>query len=70
MAMVSNHGNSPPRAMLAEAISSELMRQAQQGATRIDVEALVDVIKEVVDRPMASADKGKRPEELNATNDD
>lgn len=65
MAMVS-HDIAPSREMLAEVIAGEL---ARQGARQVDIEALVDVIKAVIDRP-AEPSEGRRPEELNATNDD
>ncbi|WP_035102076.1 hypothetical protein [Devosia sp. LC5] len=60
-----------PRAVLAEAISDELDRQARQGAQRVDVTALVEVIESLLQAHAAPpADEGRRPEELNATNDD
>lgn len=65
MAMVS-HDGAPSREILAEAIAGEL---ARQGARQVDVEALVDVIRAVIDRP-AEPSEGRRPEDLNATNDD
>jgi hypothetical protein len=59
------------RETLAGVISAELDRQAHEGAHRIDVPALAEAIEAViepeVDGPPA---EGKRPDELNSTNDD
>jgi hypothetical protein len=57
------------RQAIATAISAELERQAMAGAGRVDVEALATAIDEALD-PVAPASEGKRPDELNATNDD
>ena len=57
------------RQAIATAISAELERQALAGAGRVDVEALATAIDEALD-PVAPASEGKRPDELNATNDD
>ncbi|UXN74133.1 hypothetical protein N8D56_02265 [Devosia sp. A8/3-2] len=68
MAMASVQDNRVPRAASAEAISDELERQ---GAQRVDVTAPVDVIETLLQAHAAPpADEGRRPEELNATNDD
>lgn len=57
------------RQVIATAIAGELERQARDGAARVDVEALAGAIEAALtaDVPLA---EGKRPEELNATNDD
>ena len=57
------------RLTITSALSDELERQAQAGATRIDIEALAEAVETALepDRPVA---EGKRPSELNATNDD
>jgi hypothetical protein len=57
------------RQAIATAISAELERQAMAGAARIDVEALAAAVEEALD-PAPPANEGKRPSELNATNDD
>lgn len=56
------------RQAIATAISAELERQALAGAARVDVEALASAIEEALDPP-PPANEGKRPFELNATND-
>ena len=57
------------RLAITTALSEELERQAQSGATRIDIEALAEAVETALetDPPIA---EGKRPSELNATNDD
>ncbi len=57
------------RQAIATAIAAELERQAREGASRIDIDALAAAIDDALapDLPLA---EGKRPEELNATNDD
>jgi metal-dependent amidase/aminoacylase/carboxypeptidase family protein len=57
------------RQAIATAIAAELERQARDGALRIDIDALAAAIDDALapDLPVA---EGKRPEELNATNDD
>jgi hypothetical protein len=57
------------RQAIATAISAELERQAMAGAARIDVEALAAAVEEALD-PAPPASEGRRPSELNATNDD
>ncbi|QDZ12516.1 hypothetical protein [Devosia ginsengisoli] len=57
------------RQAIATAIKAELERQAQNGAVRIDVEALAEAIDIALDPP-APAGEGRHPDELNATNDD
>ena len=56
------------RQAIATAIAAELERQARAGASRIDVDALAGAIDEMLDPP-PPASEGKRPYELNATND-
>lgn len=57
------------RQAIATAIKAELERQAQNGAVRIDVDALAEAIDIALDPP-APAGEGRHPDELNATNDD
>lgn len=57
------------RAAIREAISAELERQALDGAVRIDVEALAAAVEAALEPP-APPVEGRRPEDLNATNDD
>lgn len=54
---------------IVTALSAEIERQAQSGASRIDVEALASAVGLALD-PAPPASEGKRPSELNATNDD
>lgn len=72
MAMASEPG--PERRERIEAvIVAELERQAAAGAARIDVAAMAAAIEAalVAGEPAEPAlDDGRRPEELNATNDD
>lgn len=67
MAMASE-GDSRRQA-IATAITTELDRQSKAGAPRVDVDALAQAIELALD-PVAPASEGKRPGELNATNDD
>jgi len=64
---------------IVEVISSELDRQAHDGANRIDVPALAEAIEQVLEEdgtaaPTPAEDappaEGKHPDDLNATNDD
>lgn len=57
------------RQAIATALAAELERQAQAGASRIDVEALAEAVEVALD-PAVPQSEGKRPSELNATNDD
>jgi hypothetical protein len=57
------------RQALVTALAAELERQAQSGASRIDVDALALAVDLALD-PAPPAAEGKRPAELNATNDD
>ena len=54
------------REAIAVALAAELDRQ---GAASLDVEALVDAVEQGLGAAQ-SADEGKRPNELNSTNDD
>ena len=57
--------------VLTDVISAELDRQAHEGAHRVDVPALAEAIEAVIEpTPDAPPAEGKRPEDLNATNDD
>ena len=61
------------RRTIAGIISAELERQAREGAMRIDVNALAGAIDEGInpDEPFNSfMAEGRRPQDLNATNDD
>ncbi|UYN99072.1 MAG: hypothetical protein KIT02_14230 [Devosia sp.] len=51
------------------ALTAELERQAQAGASRIDVEALAGAVETAID-PAPPLSEGRSPDELNATNDD
>lgn len=57
------------RAAIATALAAELQRQAELGAARIDVEALAEAVEAALGNS-APYVEGKRPEQLNATNDD
>lgn len=57
------------RQAIATALAAEIERQAQTGASRIDVDALAEAVDMALD-PVPPASEGKRPAELNATNDD
>ncbi|KRA43136.1 hypothetical protein ASD80_07725 [Devosia sp. Root635] len=57
------------RQAIATAIRAELERQAQNGAVRIDVDALAKAIDIALD-PSSPDGEGRHPDELNATNDD
>lgn len=67
MAMDSDEG--VRRQAIATAIAAELDRQTREGATRVDIEALAEAIDIALD-PVPPVSEGKRPQELNATNDD
>ncbi|MCZ4347940.1 hypothetical protein PSC71_06535 [Devosia sp. J2-20] len=54
---------------IATALAAELQRQADSGSSRIDVEALASAVDDALD-PGAPIAEGKRPAELNSTNDD
>ena len=56
------------RTAIATAITAELQRQAEEGAQRIDVDALADAVLHVLD-PVPPVSEGQRPEELNSSND-
>jgi hypothetical protein len=57
------------RQAIATAISAELERQALDGASRVDIEALAEAVDVALD-PVLPVSEGKRPQDLNATNDD
>lgn len=57
------------RSVIAAAITAELARQADEGTTGFDVEAIATAVEAALDAP-ERIDEGKRPNELNATNDD
>ena len=54
------------RQAIATAIAAELARQGQDG---VDIDALSQAVELALD-PAPPAAEGKRPNELNATNDD
>jgi hypothetical protein len=54
---------------ITTALSEEMDRQAKAGASRIDVDALAEAVEQAIE-PTPPASEGKRPSELNATNDD
>ncbi|SFV38380.1 hypothetical protein SAMN05216456_3387 [Devosia crocina] len=56
------------RTAIATAITAELQRQADLGAQRIDVEALAEAVMNALD-PVPPMSEGRRPEELNSSND-
>jgi hypothetical protein len=72
--MASEPGPGPERRQRIEAvIAAELQRQAASGAARIDVGAMASAIDAALaaEEPSEPAlDDGRRPDELNATNDD
>ena len=57
------------RQAIATAITAELERQAKDGEPRVNIEALAQAVDIALD-PVPPASEGKRPGELNATNDD
>ncbi len=57
------------RQAIATALSAEMERQAATGASRMDIEALAEAVDHALD-PTPPVSEGKRPSELNATNDD
>lgn len=57
------------QAVIAKAITGELELQAHDGAMQVDVEALAAAIDKALDGHVPVAE-GKRPDDLNATNDD
>jgi len=61
------------RALIETVIAAELERQALDGAQRIDVAAMAEAIEAALaatEPAEPGYDDGRRPEELNATNDD
>ena len=79
MGITSATGGADRHEHIVEVISSELDRQAHDGAIRIDVPALAEAIESVLEDdeddapapvPEAPPAEGKRPDDLNATNDD
>ena len=57
------------RQAIVTAISAELERQARAGEPRVDIESLALAVEQALE-PSAPANEGRRPDELNATNDD
>lgn len=56
------------RLAVVAAISAEIQRQAVAGEQRIDIEKLADAVLNALD-PQAPVAEGRRPEELNSSND-
>ena len=54
---------------IATAIGAELERQSRTGAVRIDIEAMTAAVERAL-APSPAGREGKRPADLNATNDD
>ncbi len=57
------------RQAIVTAITAELERQAKDGEPRVNVEAMAEAIDIALD-PVPPLSEGKRPAELNSTNDD
>ena len=57
------------RDAIVAAITAELDRQAREGVARVDVNALAEAVDMACENH-APPDEGRRPEDLNATNDD
>ncbi|WEK03841.1 MAG: hypothetical protein P0Y65_16850 [Candidatus Devosia phytovorans] len=57
------------RQSIVTAITAELERQAKDGEARVNVDALAEAI-DIALEPVPPTAEGKRPYELNATNDD
>lgn len=57
------------RQAIATAMTAEIERQASTGATRMDIEALAEAVDTALE-PVPPASEGRRPADLNATNDD
>ncbi|MBE7734020.1 hypothetical protein [Devosia faecipullorum] len=53
---------------IATALGGELQRQADTGASRIDVEALAEAVEKAL-APSQPLSEGTKPSELNAGND-
>lgn len=53
---------------IVAALTAELSRQSPEAAKTLDIAALAAAVDAAVD-PQPSALEGKRPEDLNATND-
>ena len=53
---------------IAAALAAELSRQSPEAAQTLDIAALAEAVDAVIDPP-PPASEGKRPEDLNATND-
>lgn len=64
-----NPVNEQRRQVITSALNEEIDRQAHSGATRLDVEALAEAVEHALE-PGQEVSEGKRPSELNATNDD
>lgn len=56
------------RQAIATALAAEIERQSATGASRLDIDALAEAVELALD-PVAPVAEGKRPSELNATND-
>lgn len=67
--MATDRSDGARRQILIAALSAELERQALEGASRVDVEAMADAVEAALE-PAPPVAEGKRPADLNATNDD
>lgn len=56
------------RAAIIRALSAELQHQANSGAQRIDVEALAEAALDALE-PLQALTEGRRPQDLNSSND-
>ena len=57
---------------IATAMDTELQRQAESGANRIDLDAMAGAVAAVLDEDKPASyrfDEGRRPDELNSNND-
>lgn len=57
------------RQAIATALTAEIERQAATGAMRMDIAALAEAVDTVLE-PIPPTSEGRRPADLNATNDD
>lgn len=67
--MAMDEASDARRRLIAAALRAELDRQAGAGITSCDVDALARAADMALE-PQGAPDEGKRPEDLNATNDD
>jgi hypothetical protein len=73
MAILDEAAGVDARTRVREAIGKELQRQSDEGSTRIDIDQLTEVVVSALEsgeRPDPAFSEGKRPDQLDATNDD